>query len=240
MPNGRSFINFVTRSIAVILVFISASTALPNTNSVYCIDFYQSGKTCHSPQCIGLFDPFVRMNHNIPSGSKVIRSETTSADIDLLYKSYVKGRAQPVEFGTVEIFDRNGNLLDSTGQIMGEYHQIMLNDHLEWLVRRNSYRFDQIALIKKKHTHPQDNGRADDLKIAADQISDGDIRVDRYSMDFIKRIPELSHAKLESHIVFFRPSFLSGRTIDPILLLEDEVLVRKHKAVKVLGYRVKR
>lgn len=189
---------------------------------------------------MSLFDPFVRINHNIPRRSKVVKAKTTSSDIQLLLLSYLNGRAQPLEYGTVELYGAKGNLLDTTGNIMGEYRQIMLNDPLERLVRKNSYRFDQIALIKKKHTHPQNNGGPHQLKIQADIFSDGDIIADRYSMDFIKRIRELSHVKLESHIVYFKPSFLSGRTINPIPFLQDEALVREFHAVKVMGYEVKR
>jgi len=184
------------------------------------------------------YDFLSRSGHNVPSTSRFIKSKPTRGDVDLLYLSYKNATSGPVEFGVVEFLDSAGRVIDTSGPIQGRRGSIGINRHINSLLNRNEHRFQLIAKIVKKHTHPLEY--SNDSASLTKRFSDEDLAADNDVSELINRMKSLSHISFESYIIYFSPSFIdSGVSFVPLQILSDYKFVATKNLVHVVGHSPK-
>jgi hypothetical protein len=193
---------------------------------------------CPAGECQRILPSFLfRFGHNVPLVAKFVRPKITPTDVNLLLRSYTAGTHNPIEYGIAELYDKAGNLLDSSGPIRGNYASISLIPPLQNLIGRNFHRFDKIHRVVLKHTHPL-NYSGDDPALTT-RFSDGDIDAGVEIRKYLDLIPKGSRLKFESYIIYFRPGFVE--TIEnPGSALSDFEFIRKNRGVQVIGYHPKK
>lgn len=150
-----------------------------------------------------------------------------------MYQSYFNlSNGRPVEYGIVEVFTKEGQLIDTTGLIEGYDGGVWLP--IENMIRRNAGRAKNIGLIRVKHTHPVPQNLAADV---SQSFSDKDISNDRDMRGILDSEKRLSHIKYESYIVYFRPEFVFNHSFNPLQVLGSEQFVRENNVVEVVGHR---
>ena len=169
--------------IAVILLAGSTTTA---TASNLCSRFFSSTLLVFRDDYLPRFS------------TRVFRSKD-GLDLYLLKESYLRGNYfGPIEMGRVEILDRTGKVLDWK-MVQGTNQKIEgLNSAAQELLARNSEKLDEIALIRKSHTHPDEKGQ----NIISEAFSDGDMSSDRSLRAFLSADPAYKKIKFESWIIY--------------------------------------
>lgn len=161
----------------------------------------------------------------LPFGALRASRARDRIDLSLIRSSYQDANYYgPVERGIVELVDRNGVVIASE-RVYGTNEAISgLNQAASNLLYSNDDRLADVALVRKRHTHPQDSRGS--IEPAA--FSDNDMRSDLTLSDYLASKPEYSGISLESWIVYLDPN---------IERFYPEALELSH--VRIRGYQLR-
>lgn len=122
-------------------------------------------------------------------------------DLKMMKNSFYFSMRDPIEVGYIELLDRNGKVIATSGIMLGEIHHIdRLNRMTSVLLKMNKKQIDNVARVRIRHTHPQDYTE----NLIDYAFSENDKIADKKLRSFLKNNPSYRHIELESSIVFMK------------------------------------